>query len=89
MEKEESLRLHLDWYGKCRTCKFWQGTDELDKEGNVIRAKWDSGLCTHPKSPFYQLNVFTEGYCQEWESFDPEVENELFKKEMENKNERI
>lgn len=89
MEKEESRRLHLDWHGKCRTCKFWQGTDELNENKEVIRHRWKSGPCINPESPFYQLNLFTEGYCQEWSSFDPEVENELFKKEMENENERI
>jgi len=25
MNYEESKRIHLDWWGKCRTCRWWAG----------------------------------------------------------------
>lgn len=71
ISKDESKRLHMDWWGKCRTCLFWAGTDE----GNSVR--WNPGPCMNPKSDLYQQETWTEGYCSKWDSFDIEVALEM------------
>lgn len=71
MDKEESKRLHMDWWGKCRTCRFWQGTDEGD---NV---RWNPGQCVNPESELYQQETWTEGHCVKWDSFDIDVAFEI------------
>ena len=65
---EESRRLHTDWFGNCRTCKFWNGEDN----GKHIR--WNPSPCTNHRSPLYGTETWTEGNCQEWVSFDPSIE---------------
>ena len=71
INKEESKRLHMDWWGKCRTCKFWQGTDV----GKQIR--WNPGQCANPVSELYLQETWTEGHCHKWDSFDIETALEL------------
>ena len=37
IDRADSVRLHEDWWGKCRTCRFWQVTTT---EGHC--RQWDS-----------------------------------------------
>jgi len=71
MDKEESYRLHCDWWGKCRTCRFWGGTDQGDGSGSYGNSpRWNPGPCNNPDSDLYQLETWTEGHCKKWDSFD-------------------
>lgn len=72
VSKEESIRLHTDWYGKCRTCEFWGGTDS---PGHL---RWNPGLCNNEKSDLYKVETWTEGHCEHWSSFDPATCGEMF-----------
>ena len=67
MDKEESKRLHLDWWEECRTCRFWSG------DRNSI----DAGNCTCQKSDLHGQVTFWGGYCPKWDSFDLDVALEL------------
>ena len=60
MEPEESVRLHLDWWGKCRTCKWWLGQ----------RVTMEAGVCSNSDSSLHNEETWTEGNCKEWDSFD-------------------
>lgn len=60
--KEESIRLHYDWWGQCRTCEFWQSADRKAP-----------GLCGNLTSPLYNNETWTEGHCEKWDSFDIET----------------
>jgi len=64
MTPEESNRLHLDWWGQCRTCKHWQAPEERPNLG--------SWACGNEKSPLHQNLTQSGGQCEEWESFDGE-----------------
>jgi hypothetical protein len=68
MDKKESIRLHTDWWGKCRTCLFWQGSDER---------RMANGICKNPKSDLFEQETWTEGHCKKWDSFDIETALEL------------
>lgn len=59
LNSKESYRLHEDWWGKCRTCEFWKSED-----------RWEPGLCQNKKSPMFEQETWTEGHCQNWDSFD-------------------
>ena len=61
MDKQESKRLHMDWWGKCRTCRFWQGSDEI---------RMSPGICKNPISDLFEQETWTEGHCNKWDSFD-------------------
>lgn len=65
MTREESIRIHLDWWEKCRTCAFFMGDRETC---HLARA-----MCSGVGSPFHGEIVTDEGYCSKWDSFDPEV----------------
>ena len=75
IDKEESRRLHLDWWGKCRTCLFWQGTDN----GNHVR--WNNALCNNPDSELYKKETWTEGHCSKWDSFDIQTAFEILEED--------
>lgn len=75
VSKEESIRLHMDWWGKCRTCSYWIGTDEGDNP------RWNDGKCTNSQSPLFEEIVSTEGYCPKWNSFDLETACEIMEQE--------
>ena len=50
---DESVRLHEDWWGKCRTCRFWHGADEVrPREGTtpLIMIRWHDARCENPRS---------------------------------------
>ncbi len=60
MNKNDSFRLHEDWWGACRTCRFWTGD----------RLKMTPGTCSNNKSPLFEQETWTEGHCHMWDSFD-------------------
>ena len=62
MDPAESHRIHLDWWGKCRTCEHWQGNREKSEPAT---AKCDCGM-----SDRCGLRSTWDGYCKEWDSFD-------------------
>lgn len=53
----------MDWWNKCRTCRFWQGD----------REKMMPGLCSNPESDLHNEETWTEGHCEKWDSFDIET----------------
>lgn len=76
ISKAESMRLHLDWWGNCRTCRFWHGTDKVSsREGapDFVQPRWNDSPCTNPKSPLFGQECTTEGECKKWDSFDVDV----------------
>lgn len=75
MNKEDSIRIHSDWWGKCRSCRFWHGTDE----GTHLR--WNPSPCTNPASDMFQQETWTEGHCNKWDSFDEEVAFEILEQD--------
>jgi hypothetical protein len=62
VDKAESIRIHLDWWGQCRTCEFWNG----DRGTGGI--PW--GECSNPKS--MNKRTTSDGDCKGWDSFDYE-----------------
>lgn len=72
MTKKESLMLHYDWWGQCRTCVSWQVSDST-RSGPAI--------CKNPESPLYNTETWTEGHCDKWDSFDIETALELLEKD--------
>jgi hypothetical protein len=85
MDKEESKRLHMDWWGKCRTCRFWQGTDAGNGDGSVgNQIRWNPGQCSNPSSDLYGQETWTEGHCNQWDTFDLETAVELLEGNEEN-----
>ncbi len=72
----ESRRLHEDWWGKCRTCRFWDGADEVrprEGMGPLISLRMKPAICTNPKSDMVGQETWTEGNCDKWDSFDVEM----------------
>lgn len=66
MDKRESKRIHEDWWGECRTCRFWMGNRETF--GNTGFDK-----CNNDKSDFYNQETLRSGFCKKWDSFDIDV----------------
>lgn len=78
MDKEQSKLIHIEWWGKCRSCRFWGGTDAGDGSGSLRnQARWNPGPCTNEASDMYQKETWTEGHCSKWDSFDIETAFEL------------
>ena len=71
MPPEESLRLHTDWWGKCRTCAFWTG--------DRVERGLATGSCSSPCSPLARQETTSEGYCSKWDTFDEGVAFDLLK----------
>ena len=65
---EESKRLHLDWWGKCRTCKWWS-----TPTNPTVRPNMDGFTCLAEDSTLHLKSTTSNGYCGEWDSFDPDV----------------
>lgn len=63
IDREESLRLHLDWWAQCRTCRFWTG----DRSDNL------PGSCGNDRSELHGKETWNEGYCPQWDTFDEDV----------------
>ena len=78
MEKEESRRIHQDYWEKCRTCRWWYGN----------RSGVGEGTCTNERSEINRdrptarfINTFADGHCDgEWDSFDVDVALEIMRK---------
>lgn len=64
VSKEESIRLHMDWWGKCRTCRHWNGADDA----NFIR--WQPAKCENKDSDLYGQETHIGVHCPKWDSFD-------------------
>jgi len=62
MDREESVRLHKDWWKQCRTCRHYTG-DRLARGLAPAR-------CANEVSPLGGKEVTHCGYCPEWDSFD-------------------
>jgi hypothetical protein len=72
-EKEFSLRIHMDWWGKCRTCRFWNGANG----GHFNDPRWEPAICENPASLHHGKETWTEGHCPKWDSYDIETAFEL------------
>ena len=70
MERAESIRLHLDWWGKCRTCAHWRSQSRL-----TPWPMYNRGVCLNPQSPFGDgiQETHSDGYCKKWDTFDEDV----------------
>ena len=77
MDKEISRRLHKDWWGKCRTCRFWGGTDNGDGSDTGLSTsnapRWNDGPCLNESSDLFKQETTTDGYCGKWDSFDIDI----------------
>jgi len=61
----------MDWWGKCRTCKYWHGADAGNGSGTIgNQVRWLPAICTNPISDLYQQETWTDGHCNKWDSFD-------------------
>jgi hypothetical protein len=68
MDHDESKRIHQDYWGQCRTCRWWGGD----------RASGMEGRCTSPRSELSGSLTQRNGYCEnEWDSFDVDVALEI------------
>lgn len=74
--KEDSILIHEDWWGKCRSCRFWNGKDAKNFAGRIT-PRWEPAKCENPASELYQQETWTEGHCPKWDSFDIETAFEL------------
>ncbi len=72
MKLSEKVRLHLDWWSKCRTCKYWDGN----------RTNLSFGNCACKNSQFYAdktkyiaspICTYQDTTCENWSSFDLEA----------------
>ena len=76
IDRAESVRLHEDWWGKCRTCRFWNGATAI-REGadgsRLVHLRWDDAECENPRSLLVGQVTTTEGHCRQWDSFDVDV----------------
>ena len=81
MTPDESKRLHLDWWGNCRTCKHWSGRRTTDGTTGVViseEAHRDLvGTCYSNAGPFYLRHTRPNGRCVQWDSFDVDVALEV------------
>jgi len=80
MEHAESKRIHLDWWGKCRTCRHWAGPRrDVAKAARdaFYQNTHDYPRCTNEQSPLYWKLVGGGGHCEEWDSFDVDVALEI------------
>jgi hypothetical protein len=82
MDKEQSKLIHMDWWGKCRSCRFWGGSDKNNGPRGDIIYRWNPGLCTNEKSDMYQRETWTEGHCPKWDSFDIDTALELMQEDL-------
>jgi len=80
VERAESIRLHEDWWGKCRTCRFWNGADEArPREGlpPLVSIRWHPSRCENPRSQLHSTEADMDGSCPQWDSFDVDVALEV------------
>lgn len=74
MEKDETKRILMDWWGACRTCKHWGGR-RASQLGAIQRHL--GGTCHSDKAPYYMEETQRGGTCSEWDSFDTDAALEL------------
>lgn len=67
----EAVRLHCHWYGKCRTCRHWDGKDRY---AILTLPEEERGTCRNEKSTAFGKALFWDGGCKQWATFDPEAE---------------
>ena len=72
--KEESIRIHLDWWGECLTCRHWTG--DRTQTGN------SEGTCASKDSDLGGQVTYQCGRCKWWDSFDPVTALEMLEKDM-------
>lgn len=75
MQFKEAVRVHFDWYGKCRTCKFWcsdNGRQVFDQKG------W---RCDCESSVLYNKETWWDGHCEKWETFYLDAAKEAIKQD--------
>lgn len=68
--KELSKRIHLDWWGYCRSCHFWKTNDP--ERFDITNTK-----CGNINSPMFDENTWTEGKCDYWDSYDTDTAIEV------------
>ena len=73
---QESRRLHMDWWGKCRTCRFWNGADQIFGD-NKKRLRLMPAKCENPRSTMHGEEVWSDGHCPQWDSFDIDIALEV------------
>jgi hypothetical protein len=77
---EESRRLHLDWGGQCRTCKYWDGDDKISERPGttpLIQLRWFPSKCNNAKSIHHGKMVRSGESCPKWHSFDISFMNKM------------
>ncbi len=65
MDREESIRIHLDWWEKCMTCHYWYG--------DRLKTGLADGECMNDASTLYKKPTTCQGHCPKWDTFDPDV----------------
>jgi hypothetical protein len=73
VRRSEELRIHMDWWGKCRSCQFWLGDRETMADG----------MCNQPRGDFGGEITTSEGHCGNWESYAIEAAMEIRQAEEE------
>lgn len=63
----DSGRYHVDWWGQCRSCAHWGGN----------RESMEDGTCANKESDLCGRTTTTDGECQKWSSFDPEIASKV------------
>jgi hypothetical protein len=61
----EPVRLHKDWWGQCRTCKWWAPIGGTREGRGAL-----SGFCECRKSRFCHLASARYTECEQWDSYD-------------------
>ena len=65
MKLSEKVRLHLDWWGQCRACKFWKDSGKRENLGEHE--------CECKSSDLYRKITTSSGFCKKWDTFDMEA----------------
>ena len=73
LDKAERERIHLDWWGKCRTCRWWNSTNDRPNMGEFS--------CFAEASTLYLQRTTSSGYCTEWDSFDIDTAIEIMQED--------
>lgn len=72
ISRDESLRLHEDWWGKCWTCRFW--TADMSGTDDVKARAWERvARCSNAKSQMVNVVMDTDGHCGQWDSWDVDM----------------
>lgn len=77
VSRDESVLLHRDWWGKCRTCRFWHGADDESFAPEILLVRWRDSECENPASTEFGQKMDHDGQCGKWDSFDVDVALEV------------